>query len=78
SSDLFVVASVPRAILVYRQQYRVEHAYISPSDQVFLGGLRAGRAVGSLLDELANTNFDFALWLERALLQNLIQRFYPL
>ncbi|MEQ9465081.1 MAG: putative DNA-binding domain-containing protein [Haliea sp.] len=74
----FVVASVPRAILVYRQQYRVEHTYMNPRDHVFLNGLRAGRAVGSLLDELANTDFDFALWLERALRQNLIQHFYPL
>ncbi len=74
----FVVASAPRAILVYRQQFSVEHTYISPEDSVFLKGLLAGRTVGSLLEELATTDFDFARWLERALLKNLIQHLYPL
>tara|TARA_R110002124_G_scaffold269690_1_gene437629 strand:+ start:2705 stop:3454 length:750 start_codon:yes stop_codon:yes gene_type:complete len=74
----FVVTGTPRAILVYRTHYRVEHSYLSPQDHFFLSGLQAGRAIGALLDELATTDFDFALWLERALSQNLIQHFYRL
>ncbi|MEQ8265379.1 putative DNA-binding domain-containing protein [Pseudohaliea sp.] len=70
------VAGTPRPMLVYRPEFRVEQRYIDPVDYAFLLGLRAGRPIGSLLDELTSEGFDFPAWLEQAIEFNIIHRFY--
>jgi hypothetical protein len=70
------VSRSPRPVLVYRREYRVEQRYITQTDYSFTLGLRAGRSVGSLLDELDGQDFDFPGWIEQAIGQNLISHLY--
>lgn len=75
-AEAMQVSEALRPVLVYRRELRVEQRYISPTDYVFLLGLRAGRSVGSLLDELAGQDFDFPTWVAQALELNLISNLY--
>ena len=72
------VSDIPRPVLVFRREFRVEHMLISPEEHAFLLGLRAGRSIGSLLDAPAARDFDFPGWIARALGNNLINHFYPI
>jgi hypothetical protein len=74
--DALQVSESPRPVLVYRREFRVEQLYIDKTDYLFLRGLRAGRSVGSLLDELAGQEFNFPDWIGRAINHNLISHFY--
>lgn len=76
--DTLTVAQLPRPVLICRRQYEVEQRYIGPAEHLFLDGLLSGRPVGRLLDELVDSDFDFARWLEGALRQNMINHFYRL
>jgi len=75
SAELQMLDS-PRPVLVYRREFRVRQRYIRPVDYLFMKGLRSGRPVGSLLDELAGQGFGFQAWIEEAIKQNLINNLY--
>lgn len=70
------LSGAPRPVLVFRREFRVEQVYIGATEDRFLRGLRAGRSIGHLLDELAGETFDFPGWVGRALHRNLISHFY--
>ena len=76
AEDQLQVSRSPRPVLVYRREYRVEQRYITQTDYRFTLGLSAGRSVGSLLDELDGQDFDFPVWIEQAIGQNLISHLY--
>jgi len=70
------VAESVRPVMVYRSEFRVEQRYISKADCRFVQGLRNGRSVGSLLDEEVGEDFDFPVWIQRAITKNLISNLY--
>jgi hypothetical protein len=74
--DELHVSESSRPVLVYRREFRVEQAYISSEEYLFLLGLRVGRSVGCLLDELAGHDFDFPGWIARSVDRNLINHLY--
>ena len=72
------VSELPRPVLVYRREFRVEQRYMHRMQHSFIRGLMARRSVGALLDELAADGFDFPSWIEWAIKLNLIKHFYSL
>lgn len=76
STENFEVSDSPRPVLVYRHKYRALQQYISLPDAVFLQGVRDGRSIGSLLDELEGHQFNFPGWIAQGISQNTINRLY--